>query len=198
MRILMIFSSLANIFNRYKPMSNGITSSPVVTSIEHHCLHEGGCYRAFTSLPGMAKDDTLSVCFKTPATGWGVHVKGYVWGSYVAGKIEIIEGAIWDSGTGAKLGLIQRNRKFTENSVLLEDSTGAFVATNNLLVNPTNIAGGKVLDLDSTIIKKSATPIVNNEEQPLKKDTTYIFKITSNASDNIAEFKIYWDEHKEK
>lgn len=193
MKRLMLTNSLFLGF-RGRPKTNGMSGAPIAITMDECLLHEGCCYRAFHKIAGMAKDDTLCVCFKTPASKYRIQISEINWGTLNAGEIEVIEGATWTGGTGTTIDVIQRERGLPENSELLEDSTGSFQKSNKLSINPTNISGGRIINTDSTIIKKSAELISIKDKEPLARDMTYIFKITANASDNTAEIKILWSE----
>lgn len=183
---------------RGRAKANGITGSPISMPMDECCLHEGGSYRAFYEKTGMAKDDTLCICFKTPPSGYLIQLKRIEWGSLNAGEFEVLEAPTWAAGTGSQADILQRNRRLPENSQLLENSTGPFMRTNCLMVDPTGIGGGKKIDSDSTIVKKTSAIIAIDDKEPLAVDTTYIFKITATVSDNTAKFKILWNEYRER
>lgn len=197
MKKLSLFSSLMN-GHKVKLRVDKITGIPVAITTDDYCLNQGICYKFFMGKSGMAKNDFLAICFKTPAIGYYIRIQNFEWGTLNAGEIHLIRGATWDGGTGTLKNLLQRNELFEANSMLLQNESGSFVNTNQLLINPTNITGGTMIDFDSTIIKKSGEPIPVREAIPLKQDTTYIFKIIANASDNDAKLRFLWEEHRER
>lgn len=193
MKGLMLTGSMFPGF-RGRPKTNGMSGAPIAMAMDECLLHEGCCYRAFVEKTGMAKDDVLYICFKTPASKYRIQISEVNWGTLGAGEFVMIENATWTGNTGTTIGVIQRERGMPENSELLEDSTGSFQKSNKLLIDPSGVSGGKIINTDSTIIKKSAEPICLENKELLAEDTTYVFKIIATASGNVAKLKILWSE----
>lgn len=116
-----------------------------------------------------------------------------------AGKIELYEGPTWTQGTGTAFPIFNRNRNSATTSVLLEDTTGAFVATNNLIRKPAGFAGGTVIhDFYLFGDKKIGGEARDVQEIILKSNTTYAVLVTAIDGTNSAQVILNWYENTNK
>lgn len=177
---------------------NSLFPVPVVINVPHHEIHEGGSFTSNGVDTSMGLNDTLILAFQTPAGTKRAHVL-HRFITLTGGHIEVIEGPTWDNQTGALQPIYNRKREAAMgSSVLLEDQAQAgFVASDNLILNPTTVAGGTVIHtLYAYGNKNSFTGAARDtDELLLKPDTQYAYKFTSDAASNAAQIMLDWYEH---
>jgi len=176
-------------------MSNAL----VWISFEHHEAHAGDSFTCNAVDLVMALNDTLILAFKTPAGTKRTHVV-MSFSTLVGGDLQMLEGPTWNNQTGSKHPIYNRKREAVMNSsTLLEDQAQVgFVASDNLILNPVNLAGGTDIHNIWAFGKKdklSAGSMRDLEELILKPDTQYAMIFTSNGANNKAQVILNWYEH---
>jgi len=161
----------------------------------HHEIHEGDSFTANSADTSMALSDTLILAFKTPDTTKWVHlIASYT--SKAAGHVDIFEGPTWDASSGSQLPVYNSERNSSNTTAVLEDTTGVFTDTNNIVLNPTTFAGGTAIrTLYVFAAKSSGGGERNTEEIILKQGTTYGICFTADAGSNAADVHLTWYEH---
>ncbi len=170
--------------------------APVIMDITHHQIHEQESYECSTVDTSMGAADTLVLAFKTPPTPTRIHiVVGYA--SKAAAHIDVLEGPTWDASSGTQKAIFNRYRDFAGTSAILENQgTGSFAASNNMNRNPTNLAGGTIVD-DSYNWSDRKTTFEDrgDTEIILKADTQYAIRLTTDDASNAGQIKLSWYEH---
>ena len=113
-------------------------------------------------------------------------------------NICIWEGRTWDTNTGTRHPVYNRNRNSANTTTLLEDSNGTFTA-GNVNLNPDNPTSGTCIydeHFGSGQSRGGAT--TGRNEFILKQNTTYAITITSEAASNDVELILDWYEHTNK
>lgn len=163
---------------------------------EHHEVHAGDSYISDVVDTSMGDGDTLVLAFKTPNTTKWAHMVVSGW-CKTAGHVDIIEAPTWTTGTGSQNPIYNRDRNSSNTSVLLEDTTGTFTASSNMVLNPTGESGGTVIhDFYMGTDKKTGGEIPRGiAEFILKQNTAYIIKLTADAASSAGQIILNWYEH---
>ena len=174
-------------------------TSNALASIDfwNHKLHQGGFFQSDAIDLSMAVNDTLVLAFRTPAGEEHIHlVTDFVTNGDA--HLDVIEGADWDSLTGTLSPIRNRLSLSTEVSDLLEDQAQTeFVADGNIILNPTNLVVGTILDTKYTFTEtpRGEGGGMGDREWILKTDTQYAIRVTSDVNNNKAQLKLFWYEH---
>lgn len=177
-------------------IKDGSTGSFVSIDFPHHEAHEGDSFISDAVSGSLGLNDTLSLAFKTPDSTKLAHIIfGLV--TKAAGHICIIEGASWDNQSGSLNPIFNRRRESLNNSILLEDSGQAtFTATDNIILDPTNITGGtEIHDLYTFQQQNTTFERRDDREFILKPDTTYVFQYVADSGANAGQIILIWYEH---
>jgi len=170
---------------------------PVVNSVEHYEIHEGHAFKCNAVDTAMADTDELALCCKTPAGTKLIHVI-YEFSTLTGGHLDLVEGPTWTTGSGAQHAIFNRLRAVAmASSVLLEDTTSAFVANDAMVLSPAALAGGTVVDSVYAFAVKNRFSGAGRDgnEWVLQPDTTYAFRFVATAAANAAQILLHWYEH---
>ncbi len=171
---------------------------PITIGVEHHEIHEGDAFHSGGVDTSMANTDTLILAFKTPPGTKRVHIL-HSFVTLTGGHLEIIEGLTWTNQTGTKQAILNRKREASmDSSGMLEDQAQAgFVASDNMILNPTGLSGGTVIHTHYAYGEKNffAGQGRGTEEFILKPDTQYAFRFTADAASNAAQIMLNFYEH---
>lgn len=173
------------------------TGAVTTIKLSHNKVHDEDAYKSDTVDESMADEATLVLAFKTPNTTVWIHLIVEL-AVKAASHLEILEGPTWDTNSGTVNPIYNRNRNSSNVSVLLEDKTATpvFTATGNVLLNPSNLAGGTVIhDFYVFSDKKFGGQQRDAEEFILKQNKTYAIKIEADAATNAAQLTLNWYEH---
>lgn len=166
--------------------------------VPHFEVHEGHAFISDAVDTSMADTATLILAFKTPAGTKRAHMV-IEFTTLVGGHLDIIEGPTWDNQSGTKNPIYNRFREAAmTSSVLLEDQAQpGFVASDNVILNPTNVAGGTVLHDLYGFGKKEKFPSDSRDvsEWILKPDTQYAIRFTADGGSNKGQVILNWYEH---
>ena len=118
----------------------------------------------------------------------------------VGGELEILEAPTWDNQSGTKAPIINRKRETSmTSSGLLEDQAQAgFVASNNIILNPTTVAGGTSIQVIYAWGERGRFLAGNARDEwelILKSDTQYAAVFTAIGGGNKAQILLDWYEH---
>jgi len=170
----------------------------IIDSLEYE-THEGHSFTTQVTDDTMSDTDTLTVAFKTCLRESQTHMwVGFT--TLVGGYCQLLEGPTWTTNTGTLIPIINRERSQSHViSILGEDktTTPAFSATNNLLANVTDLAGGTALWTRYAWGERGQIEggSYRAENQfVLKSGTTYAAKFTAVGSSNKAQLYLNWIE----
>ncbi len=177
------------------------TRAIITISLAHHEIHSGSSYFTQASDLALADEGTLVLAFKTPdTTEWGHFIATFITNGDA--NLDGIEGATWDNQSGSQNPIYNRNRNPGNSSAMLEDESSAgFLATDNVILNPTSLAGGTIIDSVYTFGEKEKAEGGTRGvlEWILKQDTQYAIRVTNNAGgENKIQLKLNWYEHTNK
>jgi hypothetical protein len=170
----------------------------LIQEIEHGEIHKGCAYVTEAIDESMANNETIVIAFKTPAVP-EVHMV-VDFGAKSSAHVELIEAPVWSTGTGSQLPVYNRDRNSANTTSLLEDTGGSFVDSDNVVLNPTNLAGGTVIP-DGTLYVFAPTGLGSTSrsrgtvETILAVSTLYAFKFEADAGTNAGHLKLRWYEH---
>ena len=177
---------------------DSLVKAPIFIDIGHHELHEGASFIVCNPDTSMASADTMVFAFKTPAGIKRVHML-ISYATLSGGHLELIEGPTWTNQSGSLKPIYNRKREASmSSSVLLEDSgQAAFTATDNIILNPTGLAGGTLIHCRYTFGSKNIGPGADRgtNETILKPDTQYAVMLTSDVASNKGYMELNWYEH---
>ena len=146
----------------------------------------------------LADTETLALAFKTPAGTKRVHLIGEFI-TLTGGRLDFIEGPTWDNESGSLNPIFNRFREASpQASAMLEDGGQApFTATDNVIKNPTTLAGGTII---SNFVAFGEKNRFSGDGYAIAKwilepDTQYACLFTSTAAANSAQVRILWFEH---
>lgn len=169
-------------------------------NLEHSKIHEGVSFERHID-SNNALVASLNVAFKTLAGTKLAHIL-FGWASSDEILFEVIEGATWTQGSGIALEIINVNRdNGSESLVILEDKNqSSFTASNEVIKDVTNIAGGTVIDPQFTYNASLGVAVVAESrsafhEWVLKKDTTYVVRMTQTDGNCKMSINLHWYEH---
>lgn len=173
---------------------------PIVIDVAHHEVHEGDAFSAQvadSTESGMGDGETLVLAFKTP-TGTKLCHMLMEFTTLTGGYLELYEGPTWDNSSGSQSPIYNRRRMTSmSSSILLENTTGTFAATDNLVLDPTTFVAGTSLHKHHGWGAKNRFSGQGRDvaEWILKADTTYAAFFMSTASSNKAQIFLNWYEH---
>jgi hypothetical protein len=175
---------------------DNIHLAPVVTDITHHQVHEEESFECSAVDTSMGSADTLVLAFKTPSAPKRVHlVVGYA--SKADAHLDLIEAPTWDASSGTLKTIFNRYRDSSSSSAILEDkTTGSFAANDAMIENPTNLAGGTIVDSSyNWSDRKTTFADRGDSEFILKADTLYAARLTADTGTNAGQIKLSEYEH---
>ncbi len=156
-----------------------------------------------TSVSDLTLDlnDTLSIGFKTPAGPARIHITSGL-DVFSGGLFELIEDPTWTNQSGVLEPIINRFRESSPvSSAVLEDSGQvSFTATDNVIKNPTGVAGGTILRaINAFGAKEKISGSADFKKKViLKVDTQYVIRFTSSEDTNSAEIRLDWQEQEDE
>jgi len=161
--------------------------------------HHGHSFTVQAVDDTLADGEKVNIAFKTGGVNPKVHLVANCT-TLVGGSLAIIEAPTWTQGSGTATAIINRLR--VENpiqSTLLEnDTVVAFTATNQVLVNVADLAGGTTLWTryswgERGKVEAGAERASN--EFMLKPNTQYAVLFTAIGAANKAQIFLNWMEH---
>ncbi|MCK5017569.1 MAG: hypothetical protein KAS32_10920 [Candidatus Peribacteraceae bacterium] len=166
---------------------------------EHQAVHEGVSFERHIDSANLAVA-ALNVAFKTLAGSKRAHMI-FGWSSNDEILYEIIEGATWDQGTGTALDIFEHSRGGGSSTLILEDKNQpAFTASNQVIKDVTNIAGGTTFEGQYTYNASIGAGGIGEtrfaaHEWILKANTTYIVRATKTDTNCKISIDMHWYEH---
>lgn len=172
---------------------------PVFNTTEHAEAHEKDSFISGFADLAMGNSDTLIIAFKAPAGTKRVHLI-YAFDTLVGCHVDCYKDSTWDAETGSLLPIYNRFQEDTpESSVLLENQAQAgFVASDNLIVNPTNyVVGTKIRPTHYAFgsQSKAVGAIRATEELILDVNTLHSIVLTADGAANKGQLMLFWYEH---
>jgi hypothetical protein len=169
-----------------------ITQALAIIDTPHHEVHDGESFTCFAVDTAMADTETLIIAFRTGATE--VHMV-IDFDALVAGHIEVDEGATWDNASGAVITIQGRNRRNSEDSVIVGNQSGAWVA-GQMVANPTNPVSVAIIDTIYAFGTKQigVVPPRGMNEWILDINTTYIIRLVADGNNNAGFIRLNWYE----
>ncbi len=185
---------------KYNSELSGVDASTHTLQIipyEHHEVHAGSMYAAFTSDLDLDTSDELSIAFTTPNTTKWFHCIA-TFKSTSSGIAEILEAPTITNGTGTEAVAVNHNRNASHTSTCL--SIVASPVAGEYSKTPTITADGTVIMADTIGIGKDKGGSASRgiEEIILKQNTKYAFRITGLADNGNASINLVWYEHTNK
>ena len=173
---------------------------PIFITVEHHELHEGDSHEVHVD-SGNAAVASMNLAFKTLKGKKLAHML-IGWSTNDEILFEIIEGGAWTQGSGALVTIFNNERDSGgSSSLILENQVQpAFTATNGVIKDVTNIAGGTTIDSQytynaglgaATTVESRAT----GHEWVLANDTTYFIRLTQTGGNCKMTIDLHWYEH---
>jgi hypothetical protein len=174
-----------------------VSGAMVGITYPHHEIHEGDAFITDAVDESMANTDTLILAFRTPPTDSPRIHMVMSFAAKAAGHLDFIEGPTWTNQTGSQNPIYNRARFSSNTSDLREDQSSAtFQATGNVILNPTGLAGGTVLESFYTWSdKKSTTQQRGQAEFVLNTDVQYVVRFTADEATNAGQIILDWYEH---
>ena len=164
---------------------------PVVINVAHHEVHEGNSY----IVDEVVDAASLALAFYVPTGTKRAHLI-FQWAAESKAHIEIYEGRTWNTGTGSKIVIYNRDRNSSNISQMEEDTTGAFVASMGVVKDPTGQAGGTVIHNEYAWSDKKETNRNRDvSEFILKNNETYVVLLTSDDGAKGLHIALHWYEH---
>ena len=82
---------------------------------------------------------------------------------------------------------------------MLEDTTGSFTASSNVVRDPTNLTGGSTIDFEYSWSDRKTGTVRRDEEEWIRdQNQTYAVVIETDEATNAAFLKLEWYEHTNK
>ena len=167
--------------------SDDSTNTIKTITYEHHEIHEGDHYfvEDYTTLD---ENEYIDFCVTTPDTAEWTHMLFNINGQSLV-NVNVYEGTTV-SAAGTPVSAINSNRNSDNTTSLTIASDCGF-----------SDIGTKILGYSSGVAganpRKGQTPglLGRSNEIVLKQNTTYIFRITSGADNNIISYHGNWYEH---
>lgn len=149
-----------------------------VIASAHREIHEADAY-----ISDAVVDATeLILAWRTPDTDKHMHMFAE-FATEGPGHMDILRGPTWDTGTGAQNPAYNRDENSENHSAVLEDTTGAFVASMNVVQDPVGFAGGVTIhNLYTWADKKTGGERRENKEFILARNMDYAVRLTSDAA----------------
>ena len=163
---------------------------------QHSKIHDGASFYAYAYDLDLDINETITLAFKTPDTSMWSHMFVEAAGQ-ARGRVELYEAPAWSTSTGTQSSVYNRNRNSNEATTVLEDTSGTFSETNNLVLNPTGLTtgAGTIIDRQQFGDGKNAGIRRDEDEFILKQNTTYAIVITSEVVNSNDELQLSWYEN---
>ena len=169
---------------------------PVAIDVAHHEVHEGDAFRCSIVDVTLASAAAMALAFKTPAGTKHVHiVMEFI--TLTGGHVELLRAPTWVAQTGSAEAISNHFDGAGSSAILENEGQAGFVASDNMIGNPTTLAGGTVILTKYAFGQKNFFPGAGREVQEtvLAADTQYAFRFTSDAASNKAFMALDWYEH---
>lgn len=174
------------------------TKSQVTIDYPHHEAHEGKFYSVHYADLSMASGDKIILAFKTMLLPEVAHLL-IEFSTLLGGKFHLDEGPTWVAETGGVVEIQNRWRKPSmRSSGLLENQAQAgFVASDQMIVNPSNFVSGKELFPDEAFGSSVKVAVGGRSENEaiLWPEKTYALVFESSAANNKGQIKAHWYEN---
>lgn len=176
-----------------------IFKAPLTIDIGHHEIHEGDAFLCGHADVTMSNADTIIIAFKTIAGTKRMHLL-YTFNTLVGCHFDIYKDSTWDASSGTLLPVYNHlQTDAPDDSTVLEDqSTGSFIPSNNMILDPTtHVAGDKVIPSDYIFGNNQKTGGGSRAvaEIILEPDTQHSFVFTADGNSNSGQVKLNWYEH---
>jgi hypothetical protein len=177
----------------YTPITNfltdDVTTSLVSLDYAHHLAHSADVYGAFVANAALAAAGTISIVVITPDTTKRAHMVHRAVGS-LSTTFDVLEGpTVQDNG--ATVTTYNKDRDSASASVLkARDGTAGSYTTN-----PTIDAAGTAIFSETFGGRGGGGESRATLEIILAANTTYAFRLTSNAANNVVGINLTWYEH---
>ena len=145
----------------------------------HSFIHKGYSYKVDVNDAALGAAADISIYFKMPNITARIHCiyQGY---ASDAATFEILEASTVTANTGAALVIYNRDRNSTNKSVVFNNATVPLV--NSAMKDVTITADGTQIHHELFSDKKLAGMTRDENEFILKKNTNYVYRITSRAA----------------
>jgi len=185
----------------FQRMSDDIAIALVTISVDRHQIHQGLSFLTGAVKTSMADTSTIILAFKTPPGTRRAHMS-FKFSSLLGAHVDVIEAPTWDNQSGTLNPIFNRKRESAmTSSTLLEDSgQAAFTATDNVILDPTGLAGGLTVVSIFGFGDKKAFPGtgVDPSEGILMPDTQYALVFTADGGPaNQGQLALRWHEQKD-
>lgn len=174
-----------------------ISDGLVVIDYAHHEAHEGDAFETTAVDTAMGDGDDIVLAFKTPAGTKRMHLL-VEFATAAGGHVDILEGPTWTNQSGSLNPIFNRKREVSMGSsgVLEDQAQAGFVASDNMILDPTSLAGGTLIHTHYTF-GSNKTPATGRgvTEWLLKPDTQYAIRITADGVSNGCQLRLEWYEH---
>lgn len=164
--------------------------SYVTIDFPHHEVHEGNSFNVCSS---VAAEVLRSVSFKT-SNGKRMHLV-INYNTESSAHIELKEGVTITATTGTEQAVINRDRNSGKKAELLSNKSGAWLASNMVLIDATVGGGSAILTKYSWTNKDAGTQLRGSAEWILKEDTEYEILLTSDDGAKGLDLELSWYEH---
>lgn len=166
--------------------------------VAHREVHEGDSFLCGYADTAMGNTDSFVIAFKTPVGTKRIHLI-YSFDTLAGGHLDIYKNSTWDPSSGALLPIYNRFQTDTpDSSAVLEDqSTGAFIANDNMILDPTtHAAGDKVIPTHYAFGKNQVPASARAEaEIVLEVDTLHSVVFVADGVSNAGQVLLNWYEH---
>lgn len=163
-------------------------NSSITIEVEHYEIHEGN---SFVVCVVVASGTSLSISFKTNTKK--IHML-VCYSSESKSHMEYIEGVTITATTGTEEIIFNRDRNSDNESTVLQNKSGAFVADNKVLIDATTTGGTSIVEHSNWVDKKYGTSRRGIGEYILKTDTEYEFLLTSDDGAKGLHIDLNWYE----
>lgn len=172
---------------------DSMVKAPVSIGAGSHLLHEGEAFTTATVKLAMLTGAKVVLAFKTP-TDRAVHF-GFEFGSSAGVDVRFREGTVWTPATGSTRPVINRNRLNAKASALLEDSSGAFLASGSILEDPAITVVGTQLHFEYVFGDRKTPAAGKGLEFVLNYNRTYTVEMTATTGPVDGYLSLTWAEH---
>jgi len=182
--------------NNRKQKFDSLFQAIYTMPVEHHEIHDAHSFMTGYADITLGLNATIIFAFKTPAGSKLLHmVVGFE--TLVKAHVDIIEAPGWSASTGSQNPVYNRNREDAGSSVILENTTGSFIASDNVILDPSSFTGGTIIDTLYAFGVKNKSSGSNRgiDEIVLAANTNYGVRLTSDDGSNAAHLKLSWYEH---
>lgn len=196
---------MTNLRDRYRTGAGEIdlsTFAAKTIEYEHAEIHSGDHYECEFYDATMANTETISLGWKTPDSDKLMHLVP-AWWFKLECSIILYENATWTAETGTQCPIINSHRDFQkkESTLLENQSSAAFLVTDNMVANATGVDVSGATAIRS--VRQGASNKIGStfraaEEQVLKRNTQYLILLTAHVNSNGGGIYLAWYEHSDR